>query len=199
MYHLILRLYKECNDSLYFIRFLDYVISSRYPRVNFTLSGVKAEPLITGEIVVKNTKKHYNSLEAFYRGVIGKPHTIDEVLFNKICGTDGKSLWSILETVTEDELVNFVDQKYRSFLVYKDLEVRIKPTNDEGYVPKKIIIKWESARFHISKSGIENDPHSDVYIRPMERFEFLTAFEDGTIGENLWFYDPKRAHWIRLL
>lgn len=73
MYHLILRLYSVCNDSRYFIRFLDYAISSRYPRVNFTLSGIKAEPLITGEILIKNTKNSINRLNDFIIGLLEKP------------------------------------------------------------------------------------------------------------------------------
>jgi hypothetical protein len=197
---LILKLYKECDDELYFIRFLDYVISSRYPRVKFILNGVVAEPMISGAIRVNETRKEYYSIDEFYQSAGEKRDCIrgDRVL-RELCVTDGATLWSVLEKVDEAELLNFVDQKYRAFLVYKDLESRIAPCSDDGYMPRRVLIKWESVRFYLTRSSIEDYTHTDIPIGPYEKFRFLSAYEEGECGENLWFYSGKEQKWVRLL
>ena len=197
---LILKLFEECEDALYLIRFLDYVICSRYPRVKFHLNGIVAEPLMSGALRSIKMNKEFGSLSEFYEVVTGcKKAPTAEQLLKSIKGTDGATLWSVLERVNEAEIVNFVDQKYRSFLVYKDLEERIAPTNDRGYVPKRLLIKWESTRFYITRSGIEDYHHTEMPIDPLEKFRFLSAYEEGNCGENLWFYSGKAQEWTRLL
>jgi hypothetical protein len=196
---LILKLFEECDDTLYLIRFLDYVICKRYPRVKFSLNGLVAEPLMSGTICVKNTNKEFSSLREFYEaGMGGKKAENVTQLLKSICVTDGATLWATLERVSEDEIINFVDQKYRAFLVYKDLESRIAPTNDKRYVPKRLLIKWESMRFYISRAGIEDYLHTDVPAGPFEKFRFLSAYEESRC-ENLWFYSGDAQEWVRLL
>jgi hypothetical protein len=196
---LILKLFEECTDALYLVRFLDYVICSRYPRVKFSINGIVVEPLMSGTIRNIKTNREFGSLNAYYESSNdSKKASSAEQLLKGIKGTDGVSLWSILEKVSEAEIINFVDQKYRAFLVYKDLEKRILPTNDRYYVPKKLLIKWESMQFYISRSGIEDYLHSDIPADPLEKFKFLSAYESG-ITDNLWFYSGEAQEWVRLL
>jgi hypothetical protein len=197
---LILKLFEECKDAAYLVRFLDYIMSSRYPRVKFSLNGLVAEPLISGSIRITQTNKEVSSLGEFYEVATNntKVEDLERVLKN-VCGTDGDTLWMILGRVNEDEIVNFVDQKYRAFLVYKDLEGRIAPTTNSGYVPKRLLIKWESMRFYISRSGIEDYLHTDVIVGPIEKFRFLSAYEASECGDNLWFYVSEDKEWMRLL
>ncbi len=197
---LILKLYKECDDELYFNRFIDYVISSRYPRVKLSINGIVAEPMISGVIRVSETRKEYDSLDAFYQSTGGKRdcRRSDRVL-REVCVTDGATLWSVLEKVDEAELLNFVDQKYRAFLVYKDLETRIAPCADEGYVPRRLQIKWNSMRFYLTRSSIEDYTHTDMCAGPYDKYKFLSAYEEGNCGENLLFYSGKERVWVRLM
>lgn len=200
MNSLILKLFEECDDSLYLVRFLNYIIGSQYPRVKFSANGIVAEPLISGSIRIPRTNREFGSLNEFYEAATsGKKVDNSEQLLKNMYGTDEETLWSILGKVTEDEIINFVDQKYRAFLVYKDLEKRIEPTNDKGYVPKRLLIKWESMRFYISRSGIEDYLHTDVIVGPLEKFKFLSAYENGELGENFWFYNGEAKEWTRLI
>jgi hypothetical protein len=196
---LILKLYRECDDTHYFIRFLDYVISSRYPRVKITLNDIVTEPTISGVIRVVKNKMEYDSLDAFYKAVSGYDEGRSDRVLKEICTTDGATLWSVLEQVKDTELLNFVDQKYRAFLVYKDLESRIAPCSDEGYVPRRLQIKWDSVRFYLTRSSIEDYTHTDIQVGSYEKFRFLSAYENDKCGENLWFYNSKEGVWVRLL
>ncbi len=197
---LLLKLYKECEDTLYFIRFLDYVICSRYPRVKFSLKGVVAEPLMSGIIHETKSHKEHGSLAEFYCAVTGSDEDKrSDMVLKEICVTDGATLWSVLERVSETELLEFVDQKYRAFLMYKDLESRVALTSDKGYVPRRLLLKWESMRFYLSRSCIEDYKHTDIPVEPYEKFRLLSAFEAGTCGENFWFYSGEEQKWVRLL
>lgn len=196
---LILKLYRECDDTHYFIRFLDYVIRSRYPRIKFTLNGIVTEPMISGVIRVIKNNTEYDSLDSFYKDVTGYDEGRSDRVLKEIYVTDGATLWSVLEQVKEAELLNFVDQKYRAFLVYKDLEMRIAPCSDEGYVPRRLQIKWDSVRFYLTRSSIEDYTHTDMCAGPYEKFRFLGAYEEDKCGENLWFYSGKERAWVRLM
>jgi hypothetical protein len=155
---------------------------------------------MSGTLRSTRTNKEFGSLHKFYEaGMGGKKVENCEQLFKNIKVTDGAMLWSVLEKVTESEIINFVDQKYRAFLVYKDLEERVAPTNDRGYVPKRLLIKWESLRFYISRSGIEDYLHTDIPAEPLEKIKFLNAYEDNICGDNLWFYNSEAQEWVRLL
>lgn len=197
---LILKLFEECEDAAYLIRFLDYIMSSRYPRVKFSINDIVAEPLISGSIRIIQTNREVDSLGEFYEVAnSGKKAESCEQLLKSVRGTDESNIWSVLKKVNEDEIINFVDQKYRAFMVYKDLERRIAPTNDKGYVPRRLLIKWESMRFYISRSGIEDYLHTETLVEPLEKFRFLSAYEVEGCGENLWFYSGEGKEWVRLL
>jgi hypothetical protein len=176
----IKQIYKEVNDPQYIIRFLDYLIGKTNRRTTFTVKGHSVEPLITGVLQDTKTKERYYSLAQFYNNVTGaNVGETDTTIFKNINVTSGYTLWRIVCTMTEKDILEFFDQKYRSFLMYRDARKRIKyytsvDTND------KVTLMWGDEEFVLSHTKLEC-PKS-----PQRVYEMLEAYEDGFI-EGLYY------------
>jgi hypothetical protein len=176
----IKQIYKEVNDPQYIVRFLDYLISRTNRRTQFTVKGQTAEPLISGVIEDIKTKERFYSLAQFYNKVTGtNVGESDTTVFKNIYVTSNYSVWRILCNMKESDILEFFDQKYRSFLLYRDVRRRIKfyhsiSTNDA------IILRWgdeEIVAEHTKLSCKSN---------PMCIYNLLESYEEGFI-EGLYY------------
>ena len=65
LHEYIKRIYQEVEDSLYIIRFLNYLINTRYKRVSFTVNGIMVQPLITGTLIKLKIKNYLKVKKKF--------------------------------------------------------------------------------------------------------------------------------------
>jgi len=172
----IKQIYKEVGDSSYFIRFIDYLVSNTNRRVTFIVNGYTAEPLISGVLQNIKTKDKYYSFAQFYnKATLGNVGETDTNIFKHINVTTNYTLWRILCNVDEKTILGFFDQKYRSFLMYRDVRQRIKyytsiDTNE------KVNLMWDDNKFTISHTKLECPK------RPHMIYELFKAYEDGFIN-----------------
>lgn len=174
------KIYQEVPDSAYIIRFLDYVISKRFKFCSFSVNGYKAKALITGILEDNQTKQHYYSLEEFYSKATGNScQKGDLSILKKIYIVPDHTIWRIICSLKESDILGFFDQKYRSFLLYRDVRKRVEQythiiTNDI------IVVIWNNSKFDICHTSIIcHDDQKKI-------FELLEAFEDNRI-EDLYY------------
>jgi hypothetical protein len=180
---ILTKLFQEVKDPSYIIRLLDYLVNTHYDRTEFIIGGYKAIPLITG--VLKNTKtnQHYYSLAQFYNSVTNndvKENNFE--ILNLIHVTKKYSLLRILCSLTEDTILGFFDQKFRSFLLYRSVGKMIQKldlTHPEG----TITVSW-------NKCDYELYPNRVVCEKNKKVFELLNAFEGRKLGD-LYYVQSK--------
>lgn len=174
------KIYENVADPQYIVRFLDYLISKRYKRVVFAINGYTVVPLITGVLEDPNSKKRYYSIVDFYNTVTGSnARQTDINILSKIFVTQDYSVMRIICNYGEAEILGFIDKKYRSFLMYRDILNRI-----DNYVMIKVegTIKlfWADNEFEISS----------VYIACKENHKLdndLLAAHEGGFIEGLYY------------
>jgi hypothetical protein len=185
----IKQIYQEVPDSAYIIRFLDYLISKRFKFCTFSVNGYKAIALITGILEDNQTKQHYHSIEEFYSKATGTTCQKNDItILKKIYVIPNYSVWRIICSAKENEILGFFDQKYRSFLLYRDVRKRVKSytniiTND------KIVLIWNNSKFDICHTSIIC--HDDS----KKAYEFLETYEDGGI-EGLYYCTDNSQYLI---
>lgn len=181
----IKKVFEEVPDSSYIIRFMDYLISKHFKRTTFIVQGVLAEPMITGVIKNLKTKERYYSLAQFYTKVTGK--YIEETnleLLKLINITNNYSLWRFICGISEEEILEFFDQKYRSFLIFRDVRKRVKfytsiDTNSD------IHLFWNDKEYILNYTKIECKDKSNPYLH----YEFMEAYEEGFIKDLYYSKD----------
>lgn len=179
----IRKMYVDCKDTLYFNRFLDYLITKRFKKTNLNLFNTTATILVTGELVEKKTGNHYNSLAELYEAVSGKRiKPTDLEIFKLIWFNREYSLWRILCATTENDVVNFFDTKYRCHLMYHDVLEKMGQTED---AMPYINLNWNDVDYKLSEYAIS--PYSE---NPLMVYELLFAFENGEMRE-FYHYDDK--------
>lgn len=175
------RIYEDVADPQYIVRFLDYLISKRYKRVVFAVNGYTVVPLITGVLEDPKSKKRYYSIADFYNSVTGSNmRQTDISILSKIFVTQDYSVMRIICNYGEVEVLGFIDKKYRSFLMYRDILKRI-----EYYVMIRvdgaIKLHWADNDFEIGS----------VYVTckedPKLENDLLAAHEGGFI-EGLYYH-----------
>jgi hypothetical protein len=183
------QIYEDAADSAYIIRFLDYLIGRRYRRTTFTVNGIVAEPLITGVLENTKTKERYYSIAQFYTAVTGlKVNETDISLLSKITITPEYSVMRVICNMPEEYILEFFDQRYRIFLMYRDVRKRIKhytaiDTNSE------ITLRWNDCEYTISHTRLENKEG------PQKIYNLLEAYEDGFIS-GLYYCEENYQHLI---
>lgn len=176
----IKQVYKEVGDSSYTIRFLDYLVSSTNRRTTFTVNGYTAEPLISGVLQDVKTKERYYSLAQFYnKATMANVGESDTNVFKRINVTPGYSLWRIVCNINEKTILGFFDQKYRSFLMYRDIRQRIKYYTSID-TNKEIQLFWNSNEFVVSHTQTKCEENPNMI------YSLLEAYEDGCI-EGLYY------------
>ena len=168
---LIERIYKEVPDSSYIIRFLDYLVYSSNIRVTFIIKEYSAEPLISGILQNVKTKERYSSLAEFYnKASLENIAKTDTSIFKKIHLKSGNTLWNLISNTQEKTVLNFFDQKYRSFLTFRNIRQRIKlfKTID---ISKEINLFWNEHTFISTRSQTICDKNPNMIYSLLQQYE----------------------------
>jgi|694.fasta_scaffold140089_1 hypothetical protein len=173
----IRQIYETAEDRTYVVRFIDYVLGKRFKRMEFIVKGQIVEPLITGVLENKKTNQRYNSLAEFYSDATKQ--TVDEYdveILKKINITINYSIWRIICSVKEVEILGFFDQKYRAFLMYRDVRARIKQwcsisTNEE------VSLWWNGNEYRLWHTRLGSDDTENPY----RIYDLFEAYENGGI------------------
>lgn len=189
----IRQIYKEVNDRSYVIRFLDYLISNTsrptisYP-ITFTVNEHTVKLLISGILINIKTKEQYNSIAEFYNKVtLSNISETDINVFRNINVTNDYSIWRIVCNTKENTILEFFDQKYRSFLMYHDIKYRVKYYASIN-INNEIPISWNNNKFVVLESRTKCE------LNPNMIYTLLTAYEDGNIVGL--YYCGKKAHYL---
>jgi hypothetical protein len=187
----IKQIYENVDDRSYIIRFLDYIISKRYKRITFTVKGQIAIPLITGVLENIKTKERYHSLEEFYTKITGeKVHTRNVSLLSNIYITEAYSVMRIICNYNETDILNFFDQKYRTFLFYRDVRKRLREYHDIK-APGHITLFWNGDEYELNHTELTCNDTNKLYIT----YKLLEAFENKDI-EGLYYGNEKEQYLI---
>ena len=184
------KIFQEVKDPSYIIRLLDYIVNSRYERTEFIIGEHKAVPLITG--VLKNTKtnQHYYSLAQFYNSVTNNDvKENDFEILGLIHVTRKYSLLRILCTITEDTILRFFDQKYRSFLLYRRIGKMIQElglTYPEGVIS----VSWNECDYELH-------PNRVICNKNTKAFELLQTFESGKLSGVYYLYNKDKKYLLK--
>jgi hypothetical protein len=185
----IRQIYQEAGDSAYIVRFLYFVIGKYVKRVEFIAGANKAEPLITGVIENVKTKERYYSLADFYTKSTGIPIELTDIsIFKKINVTQSYSIWRIVCNVKEKDILNFFDQKYRAFLMYRDIRRRIKAHTSD----KEIKLVHNEDEFTLNHTSL--DCRGDLE----KSLTLLEEYEEGTVTD-LYFKSSDGGYLISVL
>jgi hypothetical protein len=187
----IRQIYETVEDRTYVIRFIDYVLGKRFKRMEFIVRGQLVEPLITGVLENKKTNQRYNSLASFYSDVTKQ--TVDEYdveILKKINITASYSIWRIICSVKEEDILSFFDQKYRAFLMYRSVRSRIKQwcsvsTNEE------ISLWWNGNEYHLWHTRLSSDDTENPY----KIYDLFDAYESECIT-GLYYNTTRGGHLI---
>jgi hypothetical protein len=173
----IRQIYQEAGDSAYIVRFLYFVIGKHIKRVEFLAGGHKAEPLITGVLENVKTKERYYSLADFYTKATGNPISMTDIsIFKKVNVTQSYSVWRMVCNVKEHQILEFFDQKYRAFLMYRDIRSRVRAYANFD-TEKEIKLLHNEYEFTLN--------HTSLYCKddPQKSLALLEEYEDGTVTE----------------
>ena len=187
----IKQIYETAEDRTYVIRIIDYVLGKRFKRMEFIVRGQLVEPLITGVLENKKTNQRYNSLAEFYGDVTKQ--TVDEYdveLLKKINITINYSIWRIICSVKEEEILSFFDQKYRAFLMYRDVRARIKLWGFDT-MNQEISLWWNGNEYRIWHTRLGSDDTENPY----RIYDLFEAYEDGSIT-GLYYNTTNGRHLI---
>jgi len=184
-------IYESVTDSAYIIRFLDYLIGKHFKRTTFTVNGIIAEPLITGVLENVKTKERYHSLAEFYNTVTRSTIKDNDIsLLTKINITKDCSVMRIICNVKEDYILDFFDQKYRTFLIYRDIRKRIRQYTSND-MSSEVKLFWDGTEYDLSRTKIACNDTSNPY----SCYKLLEAYEDGVI-EGLYYCEENEKYLI---
>lgn len=192
LHEIIKRIYQEVDDSLYIIRFLNYLINTQYTKkVSFTANNITVNPLITGLLVENKTKKSFRSIVEFYNYATGsKLNKVDINILSKIYLKYECSIMRIICNVKENDILNFFDQKYRSFLMYRDVKKNIKNlVLNENNDSLKLI--WNDTNFKLICNNLICNEN------PLLAYKLLEEYEDKTISA-LYYCDNEMKYLISI-
>ncbi len=185
------QIYEGVKDSAYLVRFIDYLVSKHYKRTTFMVNDVVAEPLITGVLENVTTKEQYRSLADFYNKVTGEKAKDNNVsLLAKINVSKEYSIMRIICNIPEDYIIGFVDQRYRSFLMYRDIIKRIKnctPIDVKGDEP--LNLWWNGCDYELRQTSIV------AYSESANAYELLEEYENRTV-KDLYYCDSSYKRYL---
>lgn len=190
----VLKIYTQCNETVYFVRFLDYVISKRFNSVEFNINGLRFKPHISGVIENPENGKKYYSLVQLYNDITGNNFNEgDTTVFHHLFVSKSYNLNRVLSAVKEIDVLEFFDQKYRAFCMYRDLKKRILHYTGIrlGKEDNMLNVRWNRLKHYIQISSITCDPH----FNPYKAYELLTAYESGGIC-SLEYYNTTTKSYI---
>jgi hypothetical protein len=185
------QIYEEVDNPAYFIRLLDYSISKRSKRPSFSIANQTAVALITGVLENTQTKEHYNSLTEFYNKVNMNVRSNDIEILKYINVTSLYTVWRIICSITEQELFEFCDQKYRMYLLSRNIKERIKQFTFLYTGKNNIDLLWNGRNYVIQSHRIIclNDMSINVV------YQLLDAFENNTL-DGLYYVTENKQYLI---
>jgi hypothetical protein len=192
----VMKMYTECVETVYFIRFLDFIISKKFNSVEFNFNNTRFKPLISGVIEHPHTGKKYYSLVQLYNDLTGKElKEGDPDVFHYFFVSKAYNLNRILCSVKEIDVLEFFDQKYRAFYMYRDLKLRILHYTGIrlGRDDAVINVQWNGMKHELQISSITCTPH----FNPYKAYELLTAYESGNI-KGLEYYNPQDKSYVAI-
>jgi hypothetical protein len=177
LHEYIKQIYEDTTDPLYIIRFIDYIVGTTNRRTLFIVNGYEVIPLITGVLENNKSKERFYSLAQFYNKITNENVKETDInIFRNIYVNNTHSLWRILCNINENTILEFFDQKYRSFLIYRDIKkyirnIKLTKRNDI------ITVLWKNEEFTLNYTKIDCPKrHSMIY-------ELLEAYEDKNITD----------------
>lgn len=174
------------SDPLYFIRFIDYLLTDKKKRFGckFSINRITAKVLISGILQNIKTGELYYSLNDLYNKAFNENKIVKDVeIFNKIKITDDYTLMRILCSITEDDILDFYDQKYRALLIHRDIKKQITDKTGIYNIDKNITIEWCDKTYIISVVRINCEDSSSN-----NSYDFMEEYEKGCIDE-LYYID----------
>jgi hypothetical protein len=172
-------IYLRGVDPLYINRFIDYLLGFQINHNICNIKDIKVRRLITGILENTKTKHRYHSFAQFYNTVTGNNVATNDIsILKEITANDSQSIWSLLSHATEEQIIGFFDQKYRCFLLYRDISKRIH-FNHEIDVKDKLTLYWDTTHFELSRSKLT----CDDYTNPYRIYELLEEYENNTISD----------------
>lgn len=166
------QIYQEVNDQLYIIRFLTYLINTRHKKVLFTVNGITVEPLINGILEDKKSKKQFYSIVEFYNYAYDTNFRKSDInILSKVFVIPEYSIMRIICNVTESYILNFFDQKYRAFLMYRNIQEHLK-----NNLLNSIGLHWNNYDFVLNSTELLCQ---DATVA----LNLLELFEDGEIKD----------------
>lgn len=186
----IKQIYENSNDSLYIIRFLDYIITKRYRKTTIAIKGQVVEPLITGILENIKTKERYYSLAEFYTKATGKKISETDInLLSMLNVTSEYTIMRLICNATELDILGFFDQKYRTFLLHLNLRKQI--TN---YTAKSTItLIWNNDDYEVSRTKLVCSDNTNPY----KIYDLLDAYEAKCI-EGLYYNNSEGRQMLTI-
>jgi hypothetical protein len=181
---IVSRLYKSEHDALYFIRLLNFLILKRMNFVVFFIPGkdIKVKPLHTGVLEDKTNKICYNSLYEFYNAVSDeKMNPTDTEIFSKIYVSTNFNIKRLISVLEEKDVLSFIDQKYRSFLIHNDIRRRVKSIKNMSWTDA-VYLEWDNCIYKLERDNIVAE---DDILNMYKVSEFLDSYEDR-LAENVY-------------
>lgn len=186
LHEYIQQIYLQVKDPSYVIRLFDYIISSRYHRTVFMIGPYSVTPLITGVLENTKTKQNYYSLVEFYNSVASRPlKETDLEIFKHINVTNNYSLWRVFCSLTNEDILGFFDQKYRAFLLFRDMRKLIKIRN---HSEREMQIYWNEQEYDLYLNRVVCKFTQDQHAV----FELLEAFERGDMTGLYYLHNNKK-------
>jgi hypothetical protein len=197
----IIQVFKGCFESVYFIRFIDYIITKRFGnKYYFDIKGHKASALISGILEDNETKEKYYSFAEFYNSITGASISkYDEEIFHHIYFQQKYNLHRLLCILKDDDIINFTDKKYRVFCMFRDLRDRLKHYQDlDGFnnLRKKEIISWNNIKFSISLTMIKECDNKDTDDNSSCDL-LLEVYETGVVTD-LYYMVPDTKEFYKI-
>lgn len=170
LHNAIKQLYMDENYTLYFNRFLEYILTKRYKKIFLYAFDRSISFLVTGELVENNTGNIYTSLTELYETVSGTVDKYDKIeILKRLYIFKNCSVWRILCSLSESDIIEFFDIKYRSYLMYHDL---VRRTNSS-----------ESSHIHLffynTRCDLTIDGLTSSELNIYKLWHLLYAYETG--------------------
>jgi hypothetical protein len=179
LHEYIQKIYCEVKDPSYIIRFMTFIIKKRCHTIKFTINNTTVIPLINGLLEDINSKEQYYSFAQFYNKV--KKESVDETdmkVFKYISLGPKISIWRIICHIKEEEILEFFDQTYRSYILYKDFKRRnYRNLEDDSEV---IDLLWDGDKFELRYDSIICENNKEKVWKLLEQYE-------NSIIKNLYY------------
>jgi hypothetical protein len=178
----IKKIYLECDDPLYFNRFIDYVIKKRHFVSQLFIKDHKYHVtiLVTGVLEYPKNHSTFHRLNDYYNNITNSNYLPSDLsIFKNIYITSSYTLNRLLCSLDEKTILEFFDINYRTYLLYNDLIRRIHLFTSLS-PPDKIKIEYDNYIYYIDKHNISSEKQT---LDNFKLSNFLDETENGFIKD----------------